>query len=73
MLWEALTRTLRNPDARSEIAPERYEIKFQVDEAERRAFNWLAGAIERAIPEIWTGEMEELIAKEKEWIMSRPK
>src|SRR5512133_3326559 len=55
VLWEALTRTLRNREARREIAPDKYEITFQVDEAERRALHWLAGAIERAIPEVWTG------------------
>ena len=73
VIFQLLTRTLENPKARKEITPDNYEVLFSIDEAERRALNWLAGAIERAIPEVMSSELPELIAKEKRRIMSRPK
>ena len=73
VLWELLDRTLRNPEARKEGSPGSYEILFRVDEAERRALNWLAGAIQRGVPEVMLDELPELIAEEKRWIMSRQK
>jgi hypothetical protein len=73
VLWEVLTRTLRNPEARKEIAPGNYKILFQVDEAERRALHWLAGAIERGVLEVMDEKLPELIVEEKRWIMARPK
>jgi hypothetical protein len=73
VIWELLTRTMRNPDTRREVSPGNYEILFQLDEAERRALNWLAGAIQRGVPEVMFDELPELIAEEKRWIMARPK
>ena len=73
MLYDVLARTLRNPEARKEITPGNFEILFQVDEAERRALNWLVGAIERGVPDAMSGQVPEMIAEHKLWIMSRPK
>jgi hypothetical protein len=73
VIWEVLTRTLHNLDAWKEIRPGNYEISFRVDEAERRALNWLTGAIQRGVPEVMVDELPSLIAEEKRWIMSRPK
>jgi len=50
VLYDVLQRTLRNPEARKETTHGNFEILFQVDEAERRALNWLIGAIERGVP-----------------------
>ena len=73
VLWELLIRTLRNPDARREVSPDNYEIVFRVDEAERRALNYLAGAIQRAVPDALSPVESELIAEGKRWLLSRPK
>ena len=73
VLYDVLARTLRNAEARKEIAPGNFEILFQVDEAERRPLHWLVGAIERGVPEAMTSEMPGIIAEHKLWIMSRPK
>ena len=73
VLYGALTRTLRTPEAHQETAPGNYQLSFRVDEAERRALNWLTGAIERAVPDCLSDELAELIAEEKRWIMSRHK
>lgn len=73
VLWDVLERTLTNPEARKEAATERYEILFKVDEAERRALHWLAGAIERGVVDVWSAELPDLIDEHKRWIMSRPK
>ena len=50
VLWELLIRTIRNPEAWKEVRPGNYEILFRLDEAERRALSYLAGAIQRAVP-----------------------
>jgi hypothetical protein len=73
VLWELLIRTLRNPEARKEISPGNYEIVFRVDEAERLALNYLAGAIQRAVPDALAPVEPELIADGKRWLLSRPK
>ena len=73
VLYDVLERTLRNPGVRNETTPGNFEIRFQVDEAERRALNWLVGAIERSVVEVFSGELTELIAEHKRWIISRPK
>jgi hypothetical protein len=73
VLWELLERTLWNPDVRKEVTPGNYEILFRVDEAERRALNWLAGAIERGVVDVMSNERPKLVSEEKRWIMSRPK
>ena len=73
VLWELLTRTLRNPDLCKEVTPGNYEILFQVDEAEKRALHWLAGAIQRGVLDVMSNELPELVREGKRWIMSRPK
>lgn len=73
VLWELLTRTLRNPDLAKEVTPGNYEIVFRVDEAERRALHWLAGAIQRGVLDVMSNELPELVNEGKRWIMSRPK
>lgn len=73
VIWELLTRVLRNPEARKDVGPGNYELVFRLDEAERRALHSLAGAIQRGVPEVMVDELQELIAEEKRWIMSRPK
>lgn len=73
VLWELLIRTLRNPDARKEVSAGNYEIVFRVDEAERLALNYLAGAIQRAVPDALSPVQPELIAEGKRWLLSRPK
>ena len=73
VLYDVLQRTLRNPEAREETTPGNFDILFQVDEAERRALNWLIGAIERGVPDAMSSEMPEMIAENKRWIMARPK
>ena len=70
VLWELLIRTLRNPDARKEVGPGNYEIVFRVDEAERLALNYLAGAIQRAVPDALSPVEPELIAEGKRWLRS---
>jgi hypothetical protein len=72
VLWDVLTRTLRNPETCKEMTPGHYEILFQVDEAERRALHWLAGAIQRGVLAVMYEEFPELVAEEKRRIMSRP-
>lgn len=73
VLWELLTRTMRNPEARKEVSPGNYEIVFRVDEAERRALHYLTGAIQRAVPAALAPVDPELIAEGKRWLLSRPK
>ena len=73
VLYDVLQRTLRSPEARKETTPGNFDILFQVDEAERRALNWLIGAIERGVPDAMSSEMPEMIAENKRWIMARPK
>ena len=73
VVWELLTRTLRNPEARKEVSPGNYELLFRLDEAERQALHSLAGAIQRGVPEVMVNELPELITEEKRWILSRPK
>jgi hypothetical protein len=73
VLWELLTRTLRNPDSCKEVTPGNYEILFHADDAEQRALHWLAGAIQRGVLDVTSDELPELIASEKSRIMSRPK
>jgi hypothetical protein len=72
-LWELLTRTLRNPDSCKEASPGNFEILFRVDEAEKRALHWLAGAIQRGVLDVMSDELPELISAAKSWIISRPK
>jgi len=73
VIWELLTRTLRNPDLRKEISPGNYELLFRVDEAERRALHYLAGAIERSVPKVNSAEMPDLIKGGRRWPLSRPR
>jgi hypothetical protein len=73
VLYDALERTLHSPEARREVTPGNFEIVFRVDEAERRALNWLAGAIQRGVLDVMSNEKPEMIADHKRWIMSRPK
>jgi hypothetical protein len=73
VLWELLIKTLRNPEMRKEVSPGNYEITFRVDEAERLALNYLAGAIQRAVPDAVAPVAPELIAEGKRWLLSRPK
>jgi hypothetical protein len=73
VLYDVLARTLRNPAARKETTPGKFEILFRVDEAEKRALNWLVGAIERGVPDAMSVKVPEMIAEHKQWIMSRPK
>ena len=72
VIRELLTRTLRNRDERKKVSPGNYELTFRLDEAERLALHNLAGAIERAVPEVVAAEMPELIMEGKRWLMSRP-
>lgn len=73
VIWELLIRTLRNPELRKEVSPGNYELVFQVDEAERLALNYLAGAIQRAVPDALAPVEPGLIAEGKRWLLSRPK
>ena len=73
VIWELLIRTLRNPEARKEVSPSNYEVLFRLDEAERLALNYLAGAIQRAVPDALAPVNPELIAEGKRWLLSRPK
>ena len=73
VIWELLIRTLRNPEARKEVSPGNYELLFRLDEAERQALNYLAGAIQRAVPDALDPVSPELIAEGKRWLLSRPK
>ena len=73
VIWELLIRTIRNPSLRKEVSPGNYEIVFRVDEAERLALNYLAGAIQRALPDALAPVEPELIAEGKRWLLSRPK
>jgi hypothetical protein len=50
-----------------------YDLSIRIDEAERRALHFLVGAIERSIHDSMTDEVPNLIAKEKQWIMSLPR
>jgi hypothetical protein len=73
VIWELLIRTLRNPEARKEVSPGNYELLFRLDEAERQALNYLAGAIQRGVPDALDPVSPELIAEGKRWLLSRPK
>jgi hypothetical protein len=73
VIWELLTRTLRNQEARKGVSPGSYELLFRLDEAERQALHYLAGAIQRAVPEALAPVSPELIAEGKRWLLSRPK
>jgi hypothetical protein len=73
VIWELLIRTLRNSEVRKEVSPGNYELLFRVDEAERLALNYLAGAIQRAVPDAVAPVKPELIAEGKRWLLSRPK
>ncbi len=73
VLWDVLTRTLRNPDLCKELTSGSYEITFRVDEAENRALHWLAGAIQRGVIDVMSSELPTLVNEEKRWIMSHPK
>ena len=73
VIWELLIRALRNPEARNEVSPGSYEFVFRLDEAERQALHYLAGAIQRAVPEAVAPVDPELIAEGKRWLMSRTK
>jgi hypothetical protein len=72
VIWELLIRTLGNPEARKEVSPGNYELVFRLDEAERQALHYLAGAIQRAVPEALNPVSPELIAEGKRWLLSRP-
>src|SRR5215471_18310957 len=56
VLWDLLNRTLWNPDASKELSPGKYQIVFQVDEAERQTLHWLAGAIQRGVVDVMSNE-----------------
>jgi hypothetical protein len=73
VLWDLLTRTLHDSGPPKEVTPGNYEIIFRVDEAERRALHWLAGAIQRGVLDVMSDDLPELVAKEKRRIMTRPK
>jgi hypothetical protein len=73
VIWELLIRALRNPEARNEVSPGRYEFVFRLDEAERKALHYLAGAIQRAVPDALAPVDPELIAEGKRWLLSRTK
>jgi hypothetical protein len=72
VIWELLIRTLRNPEVRKEVSPGNYELLFRLDEAERLALHYLAGAIQRAVPDALAPVDPELIADGKNWLLSRP-
>ncbi len=73
VIWELLTRTLRNPEAIKQVSPGHYECLFRLDEAERRALHYLAGAIQRSVPEALAPVSPDLIAEGKRWLLSLPK
>ena len=73
VIWELLIRTLRNPEVRKEVSPGNYELLFRLDEAERLALNYLAGAIQRAVPDALAPVKAELIVEGKRWLLLRPK
>ena len=73
VIWELLIRTLRNPEVRKEVSPGNYELLFRLDEAERLALNYLAGAIQRAVPDALAPVKPELIAEGKLWLLPRSK
>jgi hypothetical protein len=73
VIWELLIRTIRNPEAWKEVSQGNYEILFRLDEAERLALHYLAGAIQRAVPDALAPIEPELIAEGKGWLLSRPK
>ena len=73
VIWELLIRTLRNAQAWKEVSPGNYELLFRLDDAERQALHYLAGAIQRAVPEAVVPISPELIADGKRWFLSRPK
>ena len=72
VIWELLIRTLRNPEVRKEVSPGNYEFLFRLDEAERLALHYLAGAIQRAVPDALAPVDPGLIAEGKRWLVSRP-
>jgi hypothetical protein len=55
------------------VSPGNYELLFRLDEAERLALNYLAGAIQRVVPDALAPVKPELIAEGKRWLLSRPK
>jgi len=73
VIWELLTRTLRNPEARNEMSQGNQELVLRLDKAERQALHYLAGAIQRAVPEALAPVNPELIAEGKRWLLSRTK
>jgi hypothetical protein len=73
VIWEILMRTLWNQEARKEVSSGNYELLFRLDEAELRALYYLAGAIQRAVPEALDPVNPELIAEGKRWLLSRTK
>jgi len=73
VIWEILMRTLWNQEARNEVSPGNYEFVFRLDEAERKALHYLAGAIQRAVPDALAPVDPELIAEGKRWLLSRTK
>jgi hypothetical protein len=73
VIWELLIRTLRNQEVRKEVSPGKYEFLFRLDEAERQALHYLAGAIQRAVPDALAPVDPKLIAEGKRWLLSRPK
>lgn len=73
VIWELLVRTIRNPESWKEVSPGCYEILFQLDEAERLSLSYLAGAIQRAVPDALAPVESGLIAEGKRWLLSRRK
>jgi hypothetical protein len=55
------------------VSPGNYEFLFRLDVTERLALNYLAGAIQRAVPDALAPVKPELIAEGKRWLLSRPK
>jgi len=53
VIWELLIRTLWNPEARKEVSPGNYELLFRLDEAERRALNYLAARFSAQCQTLW--------------------
>jgi hypothetical protein len=73
VLYDVLEKTLHTPEAHREVTPGNFEIVFRVDEAERRALNWLVGAIQRGVLDVMSTGKPEMVAEHKRWIVSRPK
>jgi hypothetical protein len=73
VIWEILMRTLWNREARKEVSSGNYELLLRLDEAELRALYYLAGAIQRAVPDALAPVDSELIAEGRQWLLSRTK